>query len=187
MRHHRTLGKLIGRHVARHGKEFVGVELGVFRGDLSVALLAAFTQLHLHLVDTWSAPASGSAYLLSGDGAASLSHDEHMNNKMETLTRVEPYRNRITIWHCTSHEAAQAMNRESVDVIFIDAEHTKDAVLADIRDWWPRMKRGGLVAGHDYGHRRFPGVKEAVDEFTQRNKLELGVGNGKVWWCFKPC
>ena len=35
-----------------------------------------------------------------------------------------------------------------------DALHTYEAVLADLRAWWPRLRRGGLLSGDDYGDER---------------------------------
>lgn len=188
MRHHNTLRRLfkkLGRQIS-----FVGVELGVYNGELSEALLKTFPNLHLHMADIWSQAAADSLYVQSGDRAAKISGDEHMKNKLEALTRTEPFKERRTIWHCDGKIAAQEMlklkGKECLDFIFIDAEHTKEAVTADIRAWWALVKRGGIVSGHDYNHRRFHGVKEAVDDFAARNKLELGTGRGSVWWVIKP-
>lgn len=49
-------------------------------------------------------------------------------------------------------------------LIFIDAMHRYEDVLADIQRWWPRVLAGGVMCGHDYGHGDFPGVKQAFDE-----------------------
>lgn len=51
------------------------------------------------------------------------------------------------------------------DMIFIDAMHTYPEVLADLQRWYPRVKDGGILAMHDYGHDHFSGVKQAADEF----------------------
>lgn len=51
------------------------------------------------------------------------------------------------------------------DMIFIDAMHTREDVLADLQRWYPRVKDGGILAMHDYDHFDFPGVKLAADEF----------------------
>ena len=50
------------------------------------------------------------------------------------------------------------------DFIFIDADHRYDAVLDDIKLAFKYIKRGGVIAGHDYGRSDWPGVKRAVDE-----------------------
>ena len=52
---------------------------------------------------------------------------------------------------------------ESVRFVFIDADHSYDAVLSDLKEWWPKLRKGGIFAGHDYGVKAWPGVKRAVD------------------------
>jgi hypothetical protein len=62
----------------------------------------------------------------------------------------------------TSLEAAPDFADNSIDVMFIDMEHTLNAVRADIRAWFPKVKPGGWMAGHDYGT-GWPDVVKAVD------------------------
>lgn len=57
--------------------------------------------------------------------------------------------------------ASFSFYRGSVDLVFIDADHSYEAVKNDIRTWLPKVRRGGLLLGHDYNHRK---VKRAVDE-----------------------
>ena len=56
---------------------------------------------------------------------------------------------------------------ESLDLVFIDGDHSYEGCKADIEAWLPKLRSGGVLAGHDYGHKRFPGVKQAVDEMGQ--------------------
>ena len=51
----------------------------------------------------------------------------------------------------------------SLDFVYLDGDHSEAAVAGDIRLWRPLVKPGGILAGHDYGHPDFPGVKQAVD------------------------
>jgi predicted O-methyltransferase YrrM len=63
----------------------------------------------------------------------------------------------------------------TVDAVFIDAEHTTEAVAADIAAWKPLVRQGGIVAGHDYNNGR---VRKAVDAaFAGVNHAQ-----GHVWW-----
>lgn len=57
--------------------------------------------------------------------------------------------------------AAQDFADNSVDVMFIDMEHTFEAVVRDIKAWFPKVKEGGYIAGHDYGS-GWPDVVKAV-------------------------
>ena len=71
-----------------------------------------------------------------------------------------------------SVQAASRFEDEFFDFVYIDADHSYEAVRADLEVWWPKLKPGGLFAGHDYDL-KFSGVKTAVDEFAQRAGLEV--------------
>jgi predicted O-methyltransferase YrrM len=54
-----------------------------------------------------------------------------------------------------------------IDWLYVDADHSYDAVWADLEAWSPHVRSGGLILGDDYGHRDFPGVQRAWDEWAQ--------------------
>ncbi len=70
-----------------------------------------------------------------------------------------------------------------VDFVYIDAEHTYEACKVDIVAWYPLIRDGGVLSGHDYGG--FPGVTRAVDEFCAAMGLELHVEEHYFWWTVK--
>ena len=87
------------------------------------------------------------------------------------LENVAPIGNKITTIKSLSHEASQYFDDKSVDVIFIDAGHSREAVMKDIDCWLPKIKPNGIIAGHDYT--AWEGVNQAVDEkFGKIHKLE---------------
>lgn len=63
-----------------------------------------------------------------------------------------------------SVRAAALFPDRHFDFIFLDGDHRKEAVAEDLRAWWPKVKPGGRMAGHDYD-RHWPSVVEAVNEF----------------------
>jgi len=63
----------------------------------------------------------------------------------------------------TSEEAVSLFRPNTINVLYIDAVHTYEAVKADIKNWWPIIKEKGWIGGHDYSD-DFPGVKQAVGE-----------------------
>ena len=67
----------------------------------------------------------------------------------------------------TSARAARLFQPVTVDFCFIDADHSYESVLADLRTWWPKVKPGGTLAGHDYRQSDpwLVGVTPAVHEF----------------------
>jgi predicted O-methyltransferase YrrM len=95
---------------------------------------------------------------------------------------------RACILHASSRETARVMDNAALDFVFIDAEHTYEALSADIAAWLPKLKPGGLLCGHDYskpGERSalgWPGVVRAVDEFVERVGLRLDRGEQATWF-----
>jgi predicted O-methyltransferase YrrM len=84
---------------------------------------------------------------------------------------VAPIGNKIKTIVSLSHEASQYFENNSVDCIFIDAGHSREAVKADIEAWLPKMKPNGIMAGHDY--MAWIGVNQAVQEkFGAPHKVE---------------
>lgn len=77
-----------------------------------------------------------------------------------------------------SVEAAKSFKDESLDVVFIDAEHTYEAVRDDINAWYPKVKLGGYIAGHDYTPKC--GVPKAVNEKFRRDQIISGI-YGSCW------
>lgn len=68
------------------------------------------------------------------------------------------------------------------DMVFIDALHDYESVKRDIQLWWPRVRVGGMLAGHDFSH-KWPGVERAVAEAF--NLLHVGVASDSVWFVIK--
>jgi len=52
----------------------------------------------------------------------------------------------------------------TVDMVFVDGDHTREGCAADITAWLPHIKTNGYILFHDYGSRNWPGVALAVDE-----------------------
>jgi len=84
----------------------------------------------------------------------------------------------VTLIRMESSEAAILFDDETVDFIFLDAGHFYEDVKSDIVTWLPKVKPGGLIAGHDYknGH---AGVEQAVDECFG-NKI-LVTKDNSIW------
>ena len=63
----------------------------------------------------------------------------------------------------TTSLVASQIVRNDLAAVFLDGDHSYEAVKADIESWMPKIKPGGILAGHDYGAEH-PGVKQAADE-----------------------
>lgn len=72
----------------------------------------------------------------------------------------------INIVRLDSISASKAYQNNSIDFIFIDADHSYDAVKSDLKNWLPKIKDGGIIAGHDYG---YDPVNKAVSDLFGKN------------------
>lgn len=134
-----------------------GAEIGVLYGDTSDYLLSEIPNLTLFSIDP---------YLEYAEADRSQSRMSEFEQKARE--RLARFGQRSKILKTTSVEAAPFVVDESLDFVFIDALHTYDAVKEDIATWYPKVRTGGLVAGHDW---RWDGVAQAVREFTEQNNL----------------
>jgi len=84
------------------------------------------------------------------------------------------YKDRLIPIKGYSYDVADQLPNNSMDLIFIDADHSYDAVKKDIIAYTPKLKKNGLLAGHDID---YPGVNKAVKEMIK----DFDVGPNNVW------
>lgn len=142
-----------------------GAEVGVESGRYSFELLTRIPGLHLYCVDAWM-PYKG--------------YREHVTNtKLEGLYADARDRLRgknVTFVRNWSVDAAREFADGSLDFVYIDANHDYKHVIEDLEAWVPKVRRGGMVAGHDYcGGRQRSGyvveVVQAVKDFTKQHRI----------------
>ena len=155
-----------------------GAEIGVARGHHSAHLLELFPELQLFSIDPWK------HYNKDYNDPANVSQDKFDLIYKNAKNLVEQFGARAKVIRASSQEAGVSFNEE-LDFVFIDANHTYDSVKEDITIWWDKVKPGGIVAGHDYGHPDFEGVKCAVDEVLAEKGYTPNVEDGTVWWVRK--
>lgn len=185
-RHSQQLAALLSRWGQR---PIIGAELGVERGETSEYLLRSVPRLFLFMVDTWRPFPTESEYVRSGDLVAQHSSDRQSQDMRQAMQATDFAAHRRQILRLTTMEAAQQIADESLDFVFVDADHTYSSVLNDLQTWWPKIKPGGLLSGHDYGARLDRsgawGVARAVNEFSTQMQVQLHLGKATVWWIEK--
>ena len=150
------------KHLKMFMKMFRGekptiVEIGSWVGTSSVAISDGIRKFcpgaKFYCVDIFS-----NQYYSSVPGLAfGAKHD--IRKIFEKNMKGNPH----TTLQMESLEGAKKFENESVDFIFIDANHDYEYVKADIEAWYPKLKIGGIMCGHDYSA-DFIGVKKAVKE-----------------------
>lgn len=135
------------------GSKFV--EIGSWKGKssayMAVEIANSTKNIEFTCVDTFL----GSVCHQGMEGLSEL-YDVFKNN----MKPVEPYYRDLKM---TSLEAVKLFEDNSLDFVFIDACHEYDNVKADIMAWLPKVKPGGILAGHDYVE-TWSGVIRAVNE-----------------------
>jgi hypothetical protein len=84
----------------------------------------------------------------------------------------------------TSQQAANVLNID-IDFAYLDGDHSHDGVRQDLALWYPKVRVGGVIGGHDYGNKDFPGVRQAVDEFFGPRGIKVNTPGECVWWVRK--
>jgi len=83
----------------------------------------------------------------------------------------------------SSLEGAKYLSDIKPDLIYIDASHTTENVLADLRAWYPYVKNRGVLCGDDW---TWPPVAAAVKQFAQEENLVLEVPSHNFWHLMEP-
>lgn len=141
-----------------------GIELGVAQGEFSRLLLKSKFE-KLYLIDKWN--------------------DHHNTEEMiNVYKKFKSELNRICIIRSLFEEALTLFENKSLDFIYIDGyAHTGQEQGKTLFDWYPKLKCGGIFAGHDY-HFQWPKTIESVDKFikTYNKKLHLTRGDYYPSW-----
>jgi hypothetical protein len=167
------------RSYFRPDQAFNMAEVGVYRGHTSAAILRAFSGCCLWMVDSWEAADPQSDYAKSGDGVTKLTAEEQKENCRQAIAVTEFASHRRVISNLPSVQAAYIRYGLGMkqDAIFLDAAHNYENVKADISAWRPLLHPGSLFIFHDYTHPRNNGrgygVRQAVDEWAEREGVEL--------------
>ena len=148
----------------------LGVEVGVERGVFSSILFKVHPGLKLYGVDAWQ------EYAGYRDHVKQDRLDEFFRSTKSRMKGLnfEPIRE-------FSIKAARRFEDESLDFVFIDAAHDYDSVKEDIAAWAPKVRKDGIVSGHDYMNLNHTdqdgmvtpyGVKQAVNEWVDQNNIK---------------
>lgn len=147
-------------------------EIGVYKGYTSRIIKDRFPHCNLVMIDPWiDQQLNAKMYRENGP----VDWEDIYNAVLEEFSGRG-----CSIIRTDSCTAAYMMQPESFDFVFIDADHSYQAVKKDIHHWMPKVRDGGLLCGHDYSSRGAnKGVMKAVDECIGQDNIV--VGSRKTW------
>lgn len=142
--------------------DIVMLEVGVYRGESTSIFLSSGKIKTIHCVDPWQ-----NGY----DVNDIASYHTDMSIIENEFRQRAMHDGRIVIHKNYSTTVANLMKNEELDFVYIDGAHTYDRVIDDIRAFLPKIKKNGLIGGHDYDP-GWPGVVRAVNQiFGQPDKV----------------
>lgn len=159
MKKMRNTQSLVGlKNLLRWCPNGILVEIGCFAGE-STEFFAKSKKFHtIYAIDPWTDLDFSS---LPDFAKWYQNHDlQSVEDRFDLVCKKYPEIIKVKM---TSEEASKYF-KGFIDMIYIDAIHTYEAVKADILLWKKFIKGGGFICGHDY-NKDYPGVIEAVNEF----------------------
>jgi len=160
-----------------------GAEIGVQKGHFSNHILSKWPGSKLYSIDPW-------VHQDDYRDPANTPNDEHDIRYAQTIELLKHHGERSEIIRDHSINAAERFEDKSLDFVYIDARHAYEYAVEDINTWLPKIKPGGVLAGHDYvdgpiGGCDF-GVKQAVDEILGEDAITVSTDDGPfVSWFYR--
>lgn len=146
-------------------------EVGSWQGQSAVTLCQRIQDLGknvtVHCVDTFAGEQNQPAHIEIVKSLGGSTFDKFLENinAAKVQDMVFPTKG-------DSAESAASFADASLDGVFIDAAHDYESVVRDVAAWFPKVKPGGIFAGHDYP---FDGVRRAVDEHAAAHGWKVGT------------
>ncbi|MBT3237351.1 MAG: class I SAM-dependent methyltransferase [Rhodospirillaceae bacterium] len=152
-------------------------EVGTFRGAFAENILELVVPDELHLIDPWVHQHQPE---YAPDGS-NVSDEQHLDNFEHVSATFADAINdgQVTLHRKKSTDAVDDFEDGYFDWVYIDGDHTHDAVASDLALFAPKVAPGGMILGHDYNNSERYGVElnfgvvEAVNEFVLENDWEF--------------
>lgn len=143
-------------------KNPITCEIGFFRGEYSKEINDILKPQRHYVIDTFS-----DINMVSGD-------KDGNNVSRQDMTLMYEYSR--SLGYITIKGDSELLGlTELFDFIYIDADHSYDWVMKDLRNSIRRMKTGSILAGHDYSQDKFPGCYRAVNDFCTQYDLSISL------------
>jgi hypothetical protein len=149
----------------------LGIEVGSAYGENAFHLIHRLPLKRLFCVDPWSVKGNG----------------QYRNQCFDGLLRDQILSKAVVKDRRTSPEAASRYKDGMFEFVYIDANHSYDAVSKDVRAWWPKIRVGGVLCGHDWADLWGDGVsvEKAVMDWATPLGLSVTLDSGNNWYVWR--
>jgi hypothetical protein len=156
------------------GHTGTAVEVGVAEGNYSAKFLSLWSGKYV-MVDRW-------AHIHGYDDVMNGPDEEHEHRFQQAMEVAKQYVGRVAVLRMDSVRAASSFDDKSLDFVYIDGDHSYEGAKRDILAWAPKVKSGGVLAGHDYYNNPPFAVRRAVAEVCGG---PCGITHEACpsWWC----
>jgi predicted O-methyltransferase YrrM len=144
-----------------------GIEIGSCLGGSTHYLLSCLPNSHIIAIDPY-------------EEYDQMSCRDKAYEMFQTVMKTFP--TRLTLIRSKSDDAVNEIENETMDFIFIDGYHSNDQVRKDIENYYPKLKSGGLLCGHDYSAWS---LSPAVDEMAKKYGKKVLLCEQDVWYFYK--
>jgi len=172
-------------------KKLIGAEVGCWKGVNALSILKTLNLKKLYLIDPYKPYKDYDRSLQVhkrfdslgiGKGFYDSNPQKVMNEaKRQCQENVKGF-DCVEFMEKTSFEAVEYL--PELDFVYIDGNHEYEYIKKDIELYWNKIKKGGILSGHDIDSLEFPGIRKAVIEFVVYNNLDLYI-NVNDWWIIK--
>ncbi len=174
---------MLGYFLNERGLVGEGVEVGSAFGQFAGRILSTWKGETLYMVDPW-ARQENNDYLEKTNETAPF--DEWYLTCQDLAKRDA----RAKLMKGFSVEVAKDFKNCSLDFCYIDGNHSHGAVMADLDAWFPRVRAGGLIGGHDFYNNTEGGsycqVADAVLRWTKEHDIPFTITPACTsWWFIK--
>lgn len=172
------------RKIQEHKKEgpIIAAEIGVYEGENASVMLILCPRMKLYCIDHYT-------NMDSYSGGPRQEPQFYEQIKRIAAWNLKRFNGNAQLMILSSEQGSKEFVDGFFDYVYIDGEHTYDAVKKDLELWYPKVKVGGMIAGHDVG---MVEVSMAVDELVAKHKISPDkwgkdpVGGGRSdFWIFK--
>ena len=153
-----------------------GVEIGTEKGKNAQTMFEIIPNLNLYGVDAYKHHPQASHMLHAN--LRNWNDDWFRNCKNQCLKRMKG-RN-FTLLQGFSEDVVNKVEDNFLDFVYIDADHSYDMVMLDIIEWGRKLKKGGIMSGHDYYNdnetsKRRAKVTQAINDYTNMHGIKFYI------------